>query len=62
MKYQRVRFIIVKCIIFNRGIRSLFESYRQDFGSFDFIIFNFSKIQLVFELFLLNRDSNEVCN
>ena len=67
MKYLRGHLIIVKYITFNCGIRSLFESYRQDFYRFanlalDFIKIILAKIQLAFELFLHNRDSYEVCN
>ena len=67
MKYLRGRLIIAKYIIFNRGLRSSFVSFRQHFCrfanlAFDFITIVFAKIQLAFELFLQNRDSYEVCN
>ena len=67
MKYLRGRLIKAKYITFKRGIRSLFETYRQHFYRFANLAFDFSKIlfakiQLAFELFLQNRDSYEVSN
>ena len=59
--------MIAKYTIFDRGFRSSFETYRQEFYTFaklavDFIKIIFAKIQLVFDLFLRNRDSFKVCN
>ena len=67
MKYLHGRFLITKYIIFDRGIRSSFETYRQDFYkfanlAFDFVTRLFRKIQFAFKLFLQNKDSDEVCN
>ena len=61
MKYLRGRLIKAKYIIFNRGIRSSFETYRHHFYRFDNLAFDFietifAKIQLAFESFLQNRD------
>ena len=66
MIYIRGRLIASKYIIFNRGIRLPLQSYRQHFHkfvdlAFDFIKIVFSKIQLAFELFPQNRDSNKIC-
>ena len=63
----RGRFIIAKYIVFNRGIWSSFESYRQHFYrfanlAFDFIKIIFVKILLTFELFPQKGDSYEICN
>ena len=57
MKYLRGRLIIAKYITFNRGIRSSFETNRQQFYRFanlaiNFIETSFAKMQLAFELFL----------
>ena len=56
MKYLRGHITTAKYITFNRGICSLFETYRQHFYRFanlalDFIKTIFAKIQLAFELF-----------
>ena len=67
MDYLRGRLIIAKYIIFNRGIRFSFETYRQHFYrfanlAFDCIMVILAKVQLAFELFLQNRHSYKVCS
>ena len=43
MKYLRGRLIKAKYITFKRGIRSLFETYRQHFYRFANLAFDFSR-------------------
>ena len=67
MNYLRGRLIKAKYIIFNRGIRFSFETYRQHFYRFANLAFDcirviLAKIQLTYGLFLQNRDSYKVCN
>ena len=44
MKYLRGRLVIAKYITLNRGIRSLFETYRQYFYRFANLAIKFIKI------------------
>ena len=67
MNYLRGCLVIAKYIIFNRGIRLSFETYRQHFYrfadlAFDCIMIISAKLRLAFELFLQIKHSYKVCN